>query len=284
MAIYRNVHLSFWDDAKVVDDFTPEDRYFMLYILTNPHTNLCGCYEISMKKMETELGYTRDSIENLINRFKNFHKVIDYDYDTKEILVKNWHKYNWTASSKLDKPLRAEIENIKSIEFKRYLADLYNQRESVEDTVSIPYQYGSDTTDSVTVTDTVPDTVSDSVTATESDVELETQKENKKRSTKKTYDKKTSPVYYPDELLNKAFIDFIEMRKKIRKPMTDRAIELMKKKLKGLAASPLSESMDNDLAIKILEQSTMNCWQSLYPLKDDNSNKTQNVYDEWRNA
>ena len=94
--------------------------------------------------------------------------------------------------------------------------------------------------------------------------------------------KKTSPVYYPDELLNRAFLDFIEMRKKIRKPMTDRAIELMQKKLKGLATLPLSERMDNDLAIKILEQSTMNCWQSLYPLKDNN--KTQNVYDEWRNA
>ena len=26
MAIYRNISLSFWEDNKVVDDFTPEDR------------------------------------------------------------------------------------------------------------------------------------------------------------------------------------------------------------------------------------------------------------------
>ena len=46
MAIYRNVSMSFWTDSKVADDFTAEDRYFYLYLFTNPHTNLCGCYEI----------------------------------------------------------------------------------------------------------------------------------------------------------------------------------------------------------------------------------------------
>lgn len=276
MAIYRNVHLSFWDDSKVVDDFTPEDRYFMLYILTNPHTNLCGCYEISMKKIETELGYTRDSIENLINRFKNFHKVIDYDYDTKEMLVKNWHKYNWTSSCKLDKPLKSEIESIKNIEFKRYLADLYNKRDSVEDTVSIPYSYGSDTT--VTVTDTVPDTVSDADTEAVSDAELESKKNKKEKSTKKP-----SNTYYPDELLNQTFIDYLDMRKKIKKPMTDRAIQLCMKKLKDLSTPKYSECMDNDIAIKILEQSIMNCWQGIFPLKEDRNTRKSEL-DEWRNV
>ena len=40
MAIYRNVQLSFWTDNKVEDDFTPEDKYFYLYLLTNPQTGL----------------------------------------------------------------------------------------------------------------------------------------------------------------------------------------------------------------------------------------------------
>lgn len=277
MAIYRNVHLSFWDDAKVVDDFTPEDRYFMLYILTNPHTNLCGCYEISMKKMETELGYTRDSVENLINRFKEYHKVIDYDYKTKEILIKNWHKYNWTASSKLDKPLREEIGNVKSDVFKRYLAELYNSRKSVDDTVSIPYPYGSDTTVTVTVTDTVTDTVSDTDSDADSATELESPKSRKEKSPKNT-----SPIYYPDELLNQAFMDFLDMRKKIKKPMTEKAIKLSMNKLRELSSPEDSGHMDNDLAIKILEQSIMNCWQGLFPLKEYKSNKKSEM-EEWRN-
>ena len=32
MARYRNVSTSFWEDNKVVDDFTPEDKYIYLYL------------------------------------------------------------------------------------------------------------------------------------------------------------------------------------------------------------------------------------------------------------
>jgi hypothetical protein len=40
MAIYRTIHISFWTDTKVAVDFTPKERYFYLYLLTNPHTNI----------------------------------------------------------------------------------------------------------------------------------------------------------------------------------------------------------------------------------------------------
>ena len=49
MAIYRNLHISFWTDNKVEDDFTPEDKYFYAYLLTNPQTNICGCYGVIQK-------------------------------------------------------------------------------------------------------------------------------------------------------------------------------------------------------------------------------------------
>ncbi len=91
--------------------------------------------------------------------------------------------------------------------------------------------------------------------------------------------------YYPDELLNQAFIDYLEMRKKIKKPMTDRAIELAMKKLKELSAIPFSDNMDNDTAIKILEQSVMNCWQGLFPLKRDKQKTGNSDWEQkWRDA
>ena len=152
MAIYRNVMMSFWTDRKVADEFTPEDRYFYLYLFTNPHTNLCGCYEISFKQTIAETGYSRDSIENLLKRFETVHNVIRYSAATGELLILNWYKYNWTASEKFRKPLLAEIQSIKCPDFKDYLSKVF---ENENDTVSIPYPYGSDTTDTVTVTDTV---------------------------------------------------------------------------------------------------------------------------------
>lgn len=162
MAIYRNVNITFWTDTKVSDDFSPEDKYFMLYCLTNNYTNLCGCYEISIKQMSRDTGYNEETIEKLLERFKNIHKVIFYNKENKELLIKNWYKYNWTKSEKLDKPLLKEIENIKTVEFKRIVADEYNKR----DTVSIPYTYPIDTT----VTVSASDTVSNTVTETDSEI------------------------------------------------------------------------------------------------------------------
>ena len=44
MAIFRKINVSFWEDEKIVDDFSPEDRYFYLYLMTNSHTNQACCY------------------------------------------------------------------------------------------------------------------------------------------------------------------------------------------------------------------------------------------------
>lgn len=93
--------------------------------------------------------------------------------------------------------------------------------------------------------------------------------------------KKTEPKqYYPDEQLNQAFLDYLDMRKKIRKPATERAISLAMNKLKTLSTLPFSDYMDNDLAIRILEQSTLNSWQGLFPLKGDGKSQDGTNWDK----
>lgn len=87
--------------------------------------------------------------------------------------------------------------------------------------------------------------------------------------------------YFPDDdLLEKTFADFQDMRKKIKKPMTDRAISLMLNKLEKLSSDPLVQ-------VKILEQSIMNCWQDIYEIKDvrnDNRSNVQSIMDRWANV
>ena len=133
MANYRNISMDFWSDSKVVDDFTPEDRYIYLYCMTNPHTNLCGCYEVSIKQIANETGYNADSVERLLKRLDSSHNVIRYSAQTKELLILNWCRYNWTTSEKLNKPLLAEIRKIKNDHFREYLAARYNERGSVKE-------------------------------------------------------------------------------------------------------------------------------------------------------
>jgi hypothetical protein len=145
--------MSFWTDSKVDDDFTPEDKYFFLYLMTNPHTNICGCYEISMKQMERETGYNTDTVKRLLHRMEKMHNVIRYSEKTKEVLIVNWGKYNWSASEKVQKAVIAVAEHIKHEQFRKY----------VMDRVSIGYTY--DMVPSIT------DTESDTVTETESETE-----------------------------------------------------------------------------------------------------------------
>lgn len=183
MAIYRQIHMSFWTDAKVVDDFTPEDKYFYVYLLTNPHTNLAGCYELSMKQASDETGYNREAIEKIIKRMENEHHVVAYDKATKEVLIVNWSKYNWINSEKFRKPLEKEILSVKSKPFREYLQTKF---ERGEDTVSIPYPYGMDTTvtvtDTVTVSDTDTVSVTDTVTDTVSDIKPVTNNTQRRQS------------------------------------------------------------------------------------------------------
>lgn len=92
---------------------------------------------------------------------------------------------------------------------------------------------------------------------------------------------KPEPVYYPlDEKLNAAFADYVDMRKKIKNPMTERAIELAIKKLDDMSEG------DNDVAIQILEQSVMNSWKGLFPLKEEKrqTKKKDDFMEMWRNA
>jgi hypothetical protein len=204
MAIYRSVQMTFWTDTKIEDDFTPEDKYFYLYLFTNPHTNLAGCYEISLKLMAYETGYSKDTIERLLERFKDVHEVIDYCSETKEVLLLNWYKYNWTKSEKFRKPLKKEIEDIKNNSFREYLTKLFNGED-------VRYRIDTkciDTTVTVTVTDTVTDTVSVTDTVTD-----KKSNKNNKIFTPPTVEEVRS---YCQERNNKVdpegFIDFYESK------------------------------------------------------------------------
>ena len=68
MAIYRSIQTAFWQDAKVLEEMTPEDRYFYLYLLTNPAVKQVGIYQLTRKQMAFELGYSMESVNALLER------------------------------------------------------------------------------------------------------------------------------------------------------------------------------------------------------------------------
>jgi MoaA/NifB/PqqE/SkfB family radical SAM enzyme len=100
MAIKRIISTDFWTDRKIVENFSPEDKLFMVYILTNPHTTQIGIYPFIPKIAAFETGYNVDTINTLLERFSKKHKIIMVSNDTGEIAIKNYLKHSIVKGGK----------------------------------------------------------------------------------------------------------------------------------------------------------------------------------------
>ena len=88
------------------------------------------------------------------------------------------------------------------------------------------------------------------------------QAEGEGEEDKKKRKKKEIKVFSDDPELNQAILAFMEFRKSIKKPMTDHAVELLINKLNDLS-SYIPEQ------IEIINQSIVNGWQGVFPLKNE---------------
>ncbi|MFB4471740.1 DNA replication protein DnaD [Oceanobacillus caeni] len=148
MAKFRMVHTEFWDDPKVVEEMTPEDKLFFLYLLTNGNTTQIGIYQITKKQMAFDIGYSLETINSLLDRLINHHKLIKYNPETREIAIKNWGKYNLNRGGKpmLD-CVKSELTEVKDRELISYVgenvqhSDIKNLYVTSDDTSTIRGQY-----------------------------------------------------------------------------------------------------------------------------------------------
>ena len=103
-------------------------------------------------------------------------------------------------------------------------------------------------------------------------------KNNKNIKKKKTFQDVFDEHQFSKKLEN-TLKDFIDMRKAIKKPMTTRALELLIRSLNKLTNLEAEQ-------IAILNQSIEHSWQTVYPLKSEQSsttNKTKAINFDQRN-
>jgi len=99
----------------------------------------------------------------------------------------------------------------------------------------------------------------------------------KERKNESSYDS----ILDADELvsvnseLREAIIGFLKMRKMIKKPITDDGLILAIKKAKKLSGN------NPDVMVLIFQQSVMNSWQGVFPLKDDQVKKNDTRENEF---
>lgn len=145
---YRQVQTSYWQDSFVME-LTPEEKFFYVYLLTNTRTNQCGLYELPQQLVAAETGYNRETIDKLLKRFVEYGKIC-YSRKSKEILIKNWMKYNFINSPKVIGCINECLKGVKDkdllVEFHKVCSEeglpvqaLFNGIACPMDRVSIPW-------------------------------------------------------------------------------------------------------------------------------------------------
>ena len=134
--VKRLVSTGFWEDQKVMTLFTPEDKYFMLYLLTNPHTTQLGIYQLVPKIAAFEMGYSVEAVESLLERFEEKYGVIRYNPETMEIAIKNYLKHSIVKGGKpvMDCLLKEE-QKIKDKSLLAFVYDSINDIDTLNITV-----------------------------------------------------------------------------------------------------------------------------------------------------
>lgn len=72
--------------------------------------------------------------------------------------------------------------------------------------------------------------------------------------------------------LESAVCDFVDMRIMIKKPMTERAIKMLINKVQKMAN-------DLETQVAIIDQSIMNNWTDIYPIRNNYMNKKESDWE-----
>ncbi|MEH7545218.1 DnaD domain protein [Neobacillus vireti] len=130
MAKYRMIHTDFWENPIVIEEFTPEDKFFYLYLLTNSNTTQIGIYKITKKQMAFDLGYSIESVYSLMERFIQHHELIRYNPETRELAIKNWGKDNLQKGGKpVMDCIFSELKEVEDLSLIRYVLDPIQKQE-----------------------------------------------------------------------------------------------------------------------------------------------------------
>ena len=197
------------------------------------------------------------SIEHLTNEEKGilFNHLLLYVNDKNPVLE---DRLILTAWKPIELQLKRDLIKFEEVKEKRSNAGKRSAEiralQSVQKNSTNPTSVKSVQQSSTNPTDNV--TVNDNVTVTDNVINKED---------------KSKGVYFDDLDIDVVFLDFLEMRKKAKKPATEKAISLLKEKLRRIAKNKKD-------AIEVIQNSLINNWTSFYPLKKlDNQTEPKNL-------
>lgn len=89
MAKQRMINTRFWDD-EFIGELDPEHKLLFLYLLTNTNTEMCGAYQLSIKRIAFDTGLDRSIIVAGLGKFAESGKV---EYIDGWVILRNFAKH-----------------------------------------------------------------------------------------------------------------------------------------------------------------------------------------------
>jgi hypothetical protein len=128
----RMIDTDIWLDSKIVDNFTMKDTYIWLYLLTSPHTSICGVIKCSITILSFETKMDKEELQESLQKLQNKIGIIKYNEKEDEILILSWYKHNWTKSSRLLDNIESSMKTIKTKEFYEYVNRILQRYRNVQ--------------------------------------------------------------------------------------------------------------------------------------------------------
>lgn len=191
------------------------------------------------KKIQRMIGASDDDMKVLIG------KQFLIPFESGVCVIKHWRIHNY-------------------IQPDRYNPTFYKLEKSMlaEDNKTYNLLMDTECIQNVSTMDTQVRLGKDRLELGKDSIEVEKKKGRKKKVTKKTYNQIIDD-YTDNEELKRAILEFIKMRTMNKSKLTDTALKLNLNTLDKL-------TNDEEMKIKILEQSIMNSWKGVFPLKESN--------------
>jgi hypothetical protein len=105
------VDTRFWDDTYIAA-LDPAEKLVFVYLLTNPLTNICGIYEVTIKRIALDTGYTAEVVAAILARFERDGKVLYHDG---WIAMKNWIKHQNTKSPDTKTGIARQLKEVPDV-------------------------------------------------------------------------------------------------------------------------------------------------------------------------
>lgn len=112
---YTAISTEMWNDKEFVN-LPDEEKLAYIFFLTSPFTNMAGFYRLPLKYAELYIG---DKAKAILQKPT---KLWKYDFDTEQILLPNYLKYNTVRSPNQMKGLAGAI---RGIEYSKLYIDFF---------------------------------------------------------------------------------------------------------------------------------------------------------------